>query len=62
MKTAMKNIYIFKVLKCVVFCVFYDVLYSSEFCKITPQNAGNGISGTLDLKIFPGISRTHVDV
>ena len=39
---------------CCLLCILYHVLESSEFCKITPENAGNGISGTLDLKIVPG--------
>ena len=54
----MKKIqYIFKVLKCVV---FRDVF---KFSKTTSQNAGNGISGTLDLKMFPGAKpRTHLDI
>ena len=34
--------------------ILYDVLSPSEFFKVFPQNVANGISGTLDFKIFQG--------
>ena len=36
------------------FSILYDFFKPSELCKIFPQNAGNGISETLDFKIFLG--------
>ena len=55
MKNTMKKIkYIFKVLKYVVFCVFYMTFYNLwNSVKLPPKNAGNGISGILDLKTYP---------
>ena len=40
-----------------MFCllgILYGSLYSFTFCKISPKNAENGISGILDFKIFRG--------
>ena len=34
--------------------MLYAVFWPSEFCKIFPQSAGNGISETLDFKILRG--------
>ena len=49
-----KNQYIFKALKCIVFCVFYMTFYNLQnSVKFPPQNAGNGISETLEtLDVF----------
>ena len=46
------SINVLNILESVVFLVFYDFFKPSEFCKIFPQIAGNGISETLDFKIF----------
>ena len=47
-------------MKCVVFCVFYDLLLASEFSNVSPQNAGYTISGSLYFKILEVRYCSHV--
>ena len=50
----MNNKYIFKVLKCVVFCVFYDTFYKLQnSSKVYTQNVGNMAFQGLYREIFP---------
>ena len=49
------SINVHNILESVDFLVFYDFFKPSELCRIFPKNTGNGISETLDFKIFRGV-------